>query len=82
MGSWLLHELRGVELPVVCMVARHAHAALSLRINKSDRNDAAGIAELVGRVVSRTPGLSAAFRQSRATWHIRLRATYNLTMDE
>jgi transposase len=36
-----------VELPVVCIDARHAHAALSVRMNKSDQNDARGLAELV-----------------------------------
>jgi transposase len=34
MASWLW--LRRVDLPVVCIDARHAHAALSVRINKSD----------------------------------------------
>lgn len=47
MASWLWHELRRVDLPVVCIDARHAHAALSVRMNKSDRNDAKGLAELV-----------------------------------
>jgi transposase len=47
MASWLWHELRRVDLPVVCIDARHAHAALSIRINKSDQNDAKGLAELV-----------------------------------
>jgi transposase len=36
-----------VDLPVVCIDARHAHAALSVRMNKSDQNDARGLAELV-----------------------------------
>lgn len=47
MASWLWHELKRVGLPVVCIDARHAHAALSVRINKSDQNDARGLAELV-----------------------------------
>ncbi|MGY3079492.1 transposase [Bradyrhizobium sp. LM6.10] len=47
MASWLWHELRRVELPVVCIDARYAHAALSVRMNKSDQNDARGLAELV-----------------------------------
>ena len=47
MASWLWHELRRVDLPVVCIDARHAHAALSVRMNKSDENDAKGLAELV-----------------------------------
>jgi transposase len=47
MASWLWHELKRVGLPVVCVDARHAHAALSVRINKSDPNDARGLAELI-----------------------------------
>jgi transposase len=47
MASWLWHELKQVRLPVVCIDARHAHAALSVRMNKSDPNDARGLAELV-----------------------------------
>src|ERR1700752_3764432 len=47
MASWLWHELRRVDLPVVCIDARHAHAALSVRMNKSDPNDARGLAELI-----------------------------------
>ena len=39
MKSWLWHGLR-VDLPVVCIDPRHAHAALSVRMNKSDQNDA------------------------------------------
>lgn len=47
MSSWLWHEFKRVGLPVVCVDARHAHAALSVRINKSDPNDARGLAELI-----------------------------------
>jgi transposase len=47
MASWLWHELKRIDLPAVCIDARHAHAALSVRINKSDPNDARGIAELI-----------------------------------
>ncbi|MFM9845988.1 MAG: IS110 family transposase [Hyphomicrobiaceae bacterium] len=47
MASWLWHELKRIDLPVVCVDARHAHAALSVRINKSDPNDARGLAELM-----------------------------------
>ena len=47
MASWLWHGLRRVDLPVVCIDARHAHAALSVRMNKSNQNDARGLAGLV-----------------------------------
>ena len=41
------HALRAEGLPVVVIDARHARAVLSLRINKTDRNDAVGLAELL-----------------------------------
>lgn len=47
LSSWLWHELKRIGLPVVCIDARHAHAVLSVRMNKSDENDARGLAELV-----------------------------------
>lgn len=45
--TWLWHELRALGLPVICIDARHAKSALSMQLNKSDRNDAAGIARIM-----------------------------------
>lgn len=47
LSTWLFHELKKRELPVICIDARHAKAALSLRVNKTDTNDAHGIAQIV-----------------------------------
>ena len=46
-STWLWTELDRLGLPVICIDARHAKAALKMQINKSDRNDAAGIARIM-----------------------------------
>lgn len=46
-STWLWHELRGAGVMAVCIDARHASAALSMRLNKTDRNDALGLAQLM-----------------------------------
>ncbi|WP_245482355.1 hypothetical protein [Mesorhizobium sp. M4A.F.Ca.ET.050.02.1.1] len=40
-------KLKRMGLPVICIDVRHTKAALSVRMNKSDENDARGLAELV-----------------------------------
>jgi len=46
-STWLWTELNRLGLPVICIDARHAKAALKMQINKSDRNDAVGIARIM-----------------------------------
>src|SRR5579859_236777 len=46
-ATWLWTELKRLGLPVICIDARHAKAVLKMQINKSDRNDAAGIARIM-----------------------------------
>jgi transposase len=45
--TWLWHELRALGFPIICIDARHAKAGLSTQINKSDRNDAYGVARIM-----------------------------------
>ncbi|MDX8407829.1 MAG: IS110 family transposase [Mariprofundaceae bacterium] len=48
-GSCSIHLYRGLQaagVPVVCVCARHAKGALRCQINKSDANDAEGLAHL------------------------------------
>jgi transposase len=45
--TWLWTELKKLGLPVICIDARHAKAALKMQINKNDRNDALGIARIM-----------------------------------
>ena len=46
-STLLWTELKKLGLPVICIDARHARAVLKMQINKSDRNDAAGIARIM-----------------------------------
>jgi len=46
-STWLWTEIKALGLPVICIDARHAKAVLKMQINKSDRNDAFGIARIM-----------------------------------
>src|SRR5262247_3147266 len=46
-STWLWTEIKALGLPVICIDARHAKAVLKMQINKSDRNDALGIARIM-----------------------------------
>jgi len=45
--TWLWTELTAEGLPMVCLDARHAKKALDMKVNKTDANDAEGLAHLV-----------------------------------
>jgi transposase len=47
LAVWHWHELKAAGVPIVCIHARHAKAALSMQINKTDANDAFGLAQIV-----------------------------------
>src|ERR1700734_3290392 len=47
LSQWLFSVLAEAELPVVCVETRHMQAVLKAQINKTDRNDARGIAQMM-----------------------------------
>jgi transposase len=47
LSTWLWHALKDLGLPLICLDARHAKAGLSVQVNKTDENDALGLAQLV-----------------------------------
>src|ERR1700741_2020889 len=46
LSIWFYHSLRTEGLPAICSDARHAKAALDMAANKTDANDADGLAQL------------------------------------
>lgn len=47
MTPWLVHGLRAAGLDVECLDARRVKAALQMRLNKTDENDAEGLAQVM-----------------------------------
>jgi transposase len=47
LSQWLFSALAGAGLPVICVETRHMRAVLQAQINKTDRNDARGIAQMM-----------------------------------
>jgi transposase len=47
LSQWLFSALAEADLPVICVETRHMRAALKAQINKTDRNDARGIAQMM-----------------------------------
>jgi len=47
LSQWLYSVLAAAGLPVICVETRHMRAMLKAQINKTDRNDARGIAQMM-----------------------------------
>jgi transposase len=47
LSQWLYSALAEANLPVICVETRHMRAVLKAQINKTDRNDAHGIAQMM-----------------------------------
>jgi transposase len=47
LSQWLFSALGEAGLPVICVETRHMRAVLKAQINKTDRNDARGIAQMM-----------------------------------
>ena len=47
LSQWLYSALAEAGLPVICVETRHMRAVLQAQINKTDRNDARGIAQMM-----------------------------------
>lgn len=47
LSQWLFEGLARARLPAICIETRHAKAFLKAQMNKTDRNDARGIAQMM-----------------------------------
>src|ERR1700739_5037266 len=47
LSQWLFSALAEAGLPAICVKTRHMRAVLKAQINKTDRNDARGIAQMM-----------------------------------
>jgi transposase len=47
LSQWLFSALAEAGLPVICVETRHMRAVLKAQINKTDRKDARGIAQMM-----------------------------------
>ena len=47
LSQWLFSALAEASLPAICVETRHMRAVLQVQINKTDRNDARGMAQMM-----------------------------------
>ena len=68
LAPWLYAGLARAGLPIICIEARHASAVLKAkRANKTDRNDARGIAEIMRAGIYKTVHIKSAESQQVRT---------------
>jgi transposase len=59
LSQWLFSALAEAGLPVICVETRHMRAVLKAQINKTDRNDARGMAQMMRVGLYNSPALAA-----------------------
>ena len=67
LSQWLYSAFAEAGLPAICVETRHMRAVLKAQINKTDRNDARGIAQMM-RAGPRTKKQAAGLRRSRKSF--------------
>lgn len=75
LAPWLQPELEKRGLPSVCLETFHVRAALNAQRNKTDRNDALGIAHIL-----RTGWFKKVHIKSEASYRLRLVLTHRRTL--
>lgn len=71
-SSWLHSALRDAGYPAICLECRHVKAGLSAMRNKTDRNDARGIAHLLRAALSMSSSrASTEFGFASSIWPMR-----------
>src|SRR5674536_343472 len=73
LSQWLYSALAEAGLPVICVDTRHMRAVLKAQINKTDRNDARGIAQMM-RVALYRPVHVKTLRSQKPVSYTHLRA--------
>jgi transposase len=67
LSQWLFSGLGDAGLPVICVETRHMKAALAAQVNKTDRNDARGIAQMMRVGLYRPVHVKTAASQEKRT---------------
>ena len=67
LSQWLFNGLAAAGLPAVCIETRHTKAFLKAQVNKSDRNDARGIAQMMRVNLFRPVHVKTVTNQRRRT---------------